>query len=848
MALQSYTLAVGNLQDDGSGNNYAVNQAVYILKQDRSLQPIFADLAGTNTIIQDGVNNVTDNRGQFTFFVDSGDHIASVGGIERAFTVTGSDYFNSKVDEAVNLIIESVSGRGAYYVVGSFEDGFSYTDINQAGTYDNGGTLEYYVYTGGLSNLPHTVTAGVNPTTDSSYARVNYNQSNQIINDDGSTAQDTHDSIIVSYVESTGKTAVENMLEGNPYRPKIGQVCITGGTKWKLLSGDGSVIGHYTIIGDVYADDFGLIKNEPSLGEHNTSRNLNMLATLLSLPTPPAINGFGLSVVSGQLKPSIKYGAGVYYFSNNPFKPDPSTYEDAVFNSDKVFGLKITGCGMESTIFELRKYGGFVGTANFYSNAAIEGSNSGEGGWKNITFEDMTFRSPYFLNGNFESMARRPSNDWYSWGSMVSGGWEKFFKFNRVMFSGFDEILNISGTSNVDEHHWTNCRFELIRENILNLNNGETVIHRFDSCDFEGLHGNFVKAIDGGWVVINGGSLILYPEFDNSGAVVRGEKVAVFNIQPNGSNLDSRAGVYKMKDVSVEKYDSNYQLVRITQTGSVADIGDDNLVPRFPASSVDVDISDSSFRVDTVRGDDNVNVAKNHEVVKVIGDVLARVNFKDCELNVRHFYEMVATYIEYSDGSYLKFTRPRLGWNPALPNQFSGSWEGGTLAQRCTTVGAGTIISTGASCITSPAWVNKSFNYGLDFILENNSVFNYPKHEKELPVKRRGEKLLSTGETATRTGNTLYLYEGATITGVKIKIPSSSEIDTGVVMVYAGDTLIHETGIIDLSSGFADEVVIPYPSRLSLTSLKDYVHVKWGGYSGTGTNVPVESEVLIKYI
>ena len=190
MALQSYTLAVGNLQDDNNGNNYAVNKPVYILKQDRTLQPIFSDLGGTSPIIQDGVNNATNERGEFSFYVESGDYIASVGGIDRAFTVVGSDYFDNKVDDAVDLFIESVAGRGAYYVVGSFEAGFTYTDINQTGTYNNGGTLEYYVYTGGIANLPHAVTAGTNPTTDSNYARVNYNQSSQVVNDDGSTVQE----------------------------------------------------------------------------------------------------------------------------------------------------------------------------------------------------------------------------------------------------------------------------------------------------------------------------------------------------------------------------------------------------------------------------------------------------------------------------------------------------------------------------------------------------------------------------------------------------------------------------------------------------------------------------------
>jgi len=182
MALQSYTIAVGNLQDDTSGNNYAVNKAVYILKQDKTIQPIFADLEGNTPITQDGVNNVTNNRGEFSFFVEPNDYIARVGGIDKAFSVVGSDYFNNKVDDAVNLIIDSVAGRGAYYPVGSFEAGFTYTDINQVGTFGTAPNIAYYVYTGGLTNIPNTVPAGTDPTASSLYEQVFYGEASSVEN------------------------------------------------------------------------------------------------------------------------------------------------------------------------------------------------------------------------------------------------------------------------------------------------------------------------------------------------------------------------------------------------------------------------------------------------------------------------------------------------------------------------------------------------------------------------------------------------------------------------------------------------------------------------------------------
>lgn len=87
MALKDYTLAIGNLQDDNDGNNYAVRKAVYILKQNKTIAPIFKDGNGLTPITQDGVNNVTDEFGEFTFWVEIGDYIARVGGKDRSISV-----------------------------------------------------------------------------------------------------------------------------------------------------------------------------------------------------------------------------------------------------------------------------------------------------------------------------------------------------------------------------------------------------------------------------------------------------------------------------------------------------------------------------------------------------------------------------------------------------------------------------------------------------------------------------------------------------------------------------------------------------------------------------------------
>lgn len=125
-------------------------------------------------------------------------------------------------------------GRGAYYVVGSFESGFTYTDINQTGTYNNNGTIEYYVYTGGLDSLPYTVSAGTNPVEDDNYARVNYNQASQVNTDNGSTVQD--------FIDDTDTHGVELWKSFSNTSDLIASIDIESGTARTLgfhSSGDG---------------------------------------------------------------------------------------------------------------------------------------------------------------------------------------------------------------------------------------------------------------------------------------------------------------------------------------------------------------------------------------------------------------------------------------------------------------------------------------------------------------------------------------------------------------------------------------------------------------------------------
>lgn len=181
MALQSYSLAVGNLEDV-DGKNYSVNTPVYVTNSAGVAQQLYRDIGGTVPIAQDGIDNQTDSNGEFTFFVEEGNWIVSAGGDKKTIYVVGPDYFNNQIEAVSDSIIEKTNGVGVTPVIGDFNTGFTFTDINQAGTYNNGGTVEYYIFVGGESNLPHSVAPSTNPVGDSNYQQVSFNDHNATAN------------------------------------------------------------------------------------------------------------------------------------------------------------------------------------------------------------------------------------------------------------------------------------------------------------------------------------------------------------------------------------------------------------------------------------------------------------------------------------------------------------------------------------------------------------------------------------------------------------------------------------------------------------------------------------------
>lgn len=176
MTLQVYTLALGNFRDDTSGNNYAANTPVYILNSGGTLADIFRDQAGAQPIVQDGLNNISDAYGEFTFYVNSGQYISRVAGRDRLINVVGSDYFDSRVDDAVEQITQQTLASRGFRVVGTFADGFTYELFNDVGI-DADGNSWIYVGAGAPNKV---VSAGTVPSAGAGYEQVTFNALQQL--------------------------------------------------------------------------------------------------------------------------------------------------------------------------------------------------------------------------------------------------------------------------------------------------------------------------------------------------------------------------------------------------------------------------------------------------------------------------------------------------------------------------------------------------------------------------------------------------------------------------------------------------------------------------------------------
>lgn len=274
MTLQVYTLALGNFRDDTSGNNYAANTPVYILNSGGTLADIFRDQAGAQPIAQDGLNNISDAYGEFTFYVNSGQYISRVAGRDRLINVVGSDYFDSRVDDAVEQITQQTLASRGFRVVGTFADGFTYELFNDVGI-DASGDSWIYVGAGAPNKA---VTAGTVPSVGAGYQQVTFNSARGVQSSTGNV-QDFIDSFELKVFQSptTSSTTLIESYTKQPnqvfevrktsddtlatiYSDEAGTTeIVQNGTN--NISGSDGVVEFYITAGDYYIEVGSTISN-----------------------------------------------------------------------------------------------------------------------------------------------------------------------------------------------------------------------------------------------------------------------------------------------------------------------------------------------------------------------------------------------------------------------------------------------------------------------------------------------------------------------------------------------------------------------------------------------------------
>jgi hypothetical protein len=539
MALQSFTITIGALTDAGNnGKNYVNNQPVYIKKTNGTLASIYRDLAGTSQIAQDGLSNVTNSKGQFTFFVEAGDYNAEYAGQITPITVVGADYFNSRIDETVNQIILDLSTSRGFRVKGTFAAGFTYELPNDVGLDASGNA---WIYTD-VEALPFTVPAATTPSAPT-YTQVTFNQASNISYAENGNVEDALRKRagyytlaeaqasaleVGQYVRLTDRDNALHLIvlesdTGGVYIPlsaglklkvvlkdqKIfdtvqdfqsyplpveGNKYSTGAITWKVVSGSKGLLlanGLRAIsLNGLWIDDFGCISDGAITSESEDGTRV-VSGTDNSAPYKLAVDAF----LDGAGK-ALVAGFGQYNFTESAIL----SYSGS---ASGLRGYKLTGQGgrNKSTYFMLVTEGV---EKWFYQNGVTQR-------YQFQRVEGICFGSDSIANGNFYN----------AYGT----GHEQGATFSDCRIEFVNKVNKASGTAGNSEYKWLCCKFTNIGDSVLELDNPQSVNHEYVSTEAETILGDVVRvSTGGGSVKWFGGSIILstYGTIpDKLGAVVR---------------------------------------------------------------------------------------------------------------------------------------------------------------------------------------------------------------------------------------------------------------------------------------------------------------------------------------
>lgn len=393
MALQSRTITVGADKDvNNGGKNYVSGQVIYIKNEAGVLAPIFRDIGGLDPIPQNTISNVTNAKGQFTFFVEEGNYTAEYNDQSTALFVFGADYFNNQIDFVTNQILSNTQP----YSAGNFTDGFTFTELNQYGnaTVNDGGTdyATTFWYIGG--SLPHTVSPLTNPRDfPLLYQQRDFNSAEFVATKTSDSAQDFIDSFALKIFQSPtdGLTEINTrtLLGGEVYEvrkvsdgsfadiyiDKEGLTPIAQNGTNNVSGSDGAVVffvlgqDYYITVGGVRVDfetshtltpfDFGASKNpDVDSGEALFKYWQYCLNNGLT---------FDISGGHGFLATGVNYNDGSV---KSYFQTEQNDNVNVVFGTSKIKIVPPDGQG-QANLFDVKQTRGFTfDVINFEVDAA----------------------------------------------------------------------------------------------------------------------------------------------------------------------------------------------------------------------------------------------------------------------------------------------------------------------------------------------------------------------------------------------------------------------------------------------------------------------------------------------
>lgn len=155
MNLVAYTATALSRNDitDTPTNKNIVDGAIVELKDlDGNLVVIYDDESGSNPETQKSCNT----NGQLTFWAEVGDYILIINGEVNFITIGASVKFTKQSRQAIEAVYKAQGYNNVFF----FEDGFTYTESNDVGIYEDGTAWTY----ADAGALPVTVAAGTVPS------------------------------------------------------------------------------------------------------------------------------------------------------------------------------------------------------------------------------------------------------------------------------------------------------------------------------------------------------------------------------------------------------------------------------------------------------------------------------------------------------------------------------------------------------------------------------------------------------------------------------------------------------------------------------------------------------------